>query len=617
MMRNSIDLALIGNCRAGALIDPSAEIEWWCVPGFDGDPVFCSLLREHEKGEGFGYAAIELVDQVRTEQEYLPDSPVLLTRLYDAHGGAAEITDFAPRFRTSGIIFAPLMLIRRIQRIAGAPQIRLRVRPACEYGSRPCAVSVERGRIRYSARDWAMHLSTNAPHDSILEETPFLLKDSVAMVFASGNDIRDTADTPVAHYHYETLSYWQAWVARLRLPEHWQREVIRAAITLKLNTYEETGAIIAAMTTSIPEANSTPRTWDYRYCWLRDAYYVINALNRLGSTRTMENYVEYLARLVAGHTGGPMQPVYGINCRQRLDEQEIDSLPGYRGMGPVRIGNQAYEQAQHDVYGSAIMAVAHMFFDHRLIRRADAGLFHKLEQMGEMARASYNQPDAGIWELRGSSKPHTFSSVMCWAACDRLARIAAVLGLTDRCAYWRACADAMHAEICSRAWNHERQVFSSVFDSHSLDACMLLLHDIGFIAADDPRFSVTVEAIGRELKRGDYIYRYLDADDFGVPENAFIACTFWYVSALGAVGRTEEAREIFTNLLSKCNRLGLLSEHIDPRTGEQWGNFVQTYSMAGLIDCAIRLSNPREQVVREPRVTGLQEERSSLYFAGS
>jgi GH15 family glucan-1,4-alpha-glucosidase len=379
-------------------------------------------------------------------------------------------------------------------------------------------------------------------------------------------------------------------VRDLAIPFEWQDEVIRAAITLKLNTFDDTGAIVAAMTTSIPEAEGSDRNWDYRYCWLRDAYFVVNALNRLGTTATMERYLQYVVNVAAGAQGERIQPVHGIDGRARLEEREIASLPGYRGMGPVRVGNQAYEQTQHDVYGSATLAVAHMFFDRRLVHRGDETLFRGLETLGATALAVHDQPDAGLWELRGVLRIHTFSSVMCWAACDRLGRIATELGLQERAVLWRIHAERIHATICERAWNERKQSFVSVFEGDALDASMLLLHDVGFLAADDPRFAKTVAAVERELKQGDYVYRYVEHYDFGVPENAFVVCTFWYIYALAALGRGGEARELFENLLARRNRHGLLAEHIAPVTGEQWGNFVQTYSMVGLINSAIRLS---------------------------
>lgn len=589
-MENSLDLGLIGNCRIGALINENSEIVWSCLPRFDGDPVFCSLLREHASGKDFGYCVVELKDQAAQEQFYLTNTAVLVTRLTDAQGSIIEITDFAPRFHQYGRIFTPMMLIRRLQRVHGTPRIILRVRPAYDYGRERCSITYGSHHIRYVAPDWILRLTTDASITAVLEETPFFLEDRLTLILGPDETFPEAIGQLSHRFLEETVTGWHDWVRDLGIPFEWQDEVIRAAITLKLNTFEDTGAIIAAMTTSIPEAPGSRRNWDYRYCWFRDAYFVVNALNRLSTTNTMERYLNYLINVVAGASGGHIQPVYGIDGKARLVEYEVDSLPGYRGMGPVRVGNQACEQIQHDVYGSGVLAVAHIFFDRRLIRRGDEKLFRRLEPLGETALDVYDQPDAGPWELRGSLRVHTFSSIMCWATCDRLAKIAAHIGLPDRAAHWRLHADNIHTTICRQAWNEEKQSFVSSFNGKTLDASMLLLHDVGFLSADDPRFASTVAAIERELKHGDYIYRYVEADDFGVPENAFLVCTFWYIYALVALNRTEEARELFENLLARRNRHGLLAEHIDPRTGEQWGNYVQTYSMVGLINSAIRLS---------------------------
>jgi GH15 family glucan-1,4-alpha-glucosidase len=589
-MRNSIDLGLIGNGAIGALIDEQAEIVWCCMPRFDGDPVFCSLLKEHTDQDGFGYCSIELVEQISVEQQYLPNTAVLVTRMTDANGGMIEITDFAPRFRQFGRMFTPVMLIRQVRRLQGSPRIRLIVRPAADYGRERCPVTYGSHHVRYLSPGWTMRLTTDASLTMLLQELPFFLDDSITLIFGADETIPSAIGELARRFLDETAAYWHEWVRDLGIPFEWQDEVIRAAITLKLNTFDDTGAIIAAMTTSIPEAANTVRNWDYRFCWLRDSYFVVNALNRLGATKTMERYLGYLTNISTAAPGGRLQPVYGIDGKARLEEQIVETLPGYRGMGPVRRGNQAFEQVQHDVYGSAILAVTHIFFDRRLLRCGDVALFQRLEPLGETALQVYDQPDAGLWELRGTARVHTFSSVMCWAACDRLALIAQRLGLQERAAYWRSHADQMYTAIYRRAWNEEKQSFTASFEGDSMDASLLLLHDVGFLSADDPCFASTVVAIEKELKRGDYIYRYIEADDFGEPENAFIVCTFWYIHALAALGRLDEARTLFENLLSKRNRLGLLAEHIDPRTGEQWGNFVQTYSMVGLINSAIRLS---------------------------
>jgi GH15 family glucan-1,4-alpha-glucosidase len=584
---HNLDLALIGNCTIGALVDARATITWGCFPRFDGDPVFCALLKD---SDDYGFFAVELADCERTEQHYLENTAILVTRLYDCHGGGVEVTDFAPRFGQYGRMFRPMMLVRRIRRLGGSPRLILRLRPACDNGAARPSVTWGSNHIRYAAPAFTLRLTTDASLTAILQETPFFLDDTVTLLLGADETLHEAAAEVGRRFLEETAQYWREWVRILNIPYEWQEAVIRAAITLEMNAYEDTGAIVAAMTTSIPEAAGSGRNWDYRYCWLRDGYFVVNALNRLGATRTMERYLGYIVNIAANSGGDLLQPVYGIDGRAELEEREIPALAGYRSMGPVRAGNLAYRQVQHDVYGSAILAATHIFFDRRLTRRGDEALFHRLEPLGEQARRCYDQPDAGLWELRGSARVHTFSAVMCWAACDRLARIAERLGLAERAAYWFDQSRQIHETIDRRAWNERRGVFVSTFEGEAMDASLLLLAEVGFLDVADPRFAATVHAVEEDLRRGDFIFRYVEKDDFGEPENAFLVCTFWYVNALAALDRRAEARELFEKLLACRNRHGLLAEHIDPRSGEQWGNFVQTYSMVGLINAAIRLS---------------------------
>jgi len=582
-----LDLALIGNCTVGALVDARARFVWACFPRFDGDPVFCSLLRD---SVDYGFFAIELAECERHEQHYLENTAILVTRLYDSHGGEIEIVDFAPRFGQYGRLFRPMMLVRRVRRIAGSPRLTVRLRPACNDGAGRPTVTIGSNHIRYVSPDLTLRLTTDVSLTAIQQEIPFFLEDAVTLLLGADETVHESVGEIGRRFFDETAQYWHEWVRFLSIPYEWQEAVIRAAVTLKLNAYDDTGAIVAAMTTSIPEAAGSERNWDYRYCWLRDGYFVVNALNRLGATRTMERYLGYIVNVAANSGGLSLQPVYGIDGRADLEEREVAGLEGYRGMGPVRIGNLAYRQIQHDVYGSAILAATHIFFDQRLTRRGDEALFRRLELLGEQARRCYDQPDAGLWELRGSARVHTFSAVMCWAACDRLARIADRLVLAERAGYWREWSRVIHEAICRRAWNDRRGVFASTFEGKSMDASLLLLAEVGFLDAADPRFAATVKAVEKDLRRGDFIFRYVETDDFGEPENAFLVCTFWYVNALAALDRRDEARELFGKLLACRNHHGLLAEHIDPQSGEQWGNFVQTYSMVGLITAAIRLS---------------------------
>jgi GH15 family glucan-1,4-alpha-glucosidase len=586
---STLDLGLIGNCSIGALIDPRGRVVWGCIPAFDGDPTFCALLSPQLDGGDF---AIELDDCIGSEQHYVENTAVLRTVLRDSRGGVVEILDFAPRWKQYDRFYRPVMLIRSVRPLAGEPRVRVRLRPLADYGARAPEVTWGSNHLRYVLPDFTLRLNTDAAIRLVREETPFLLDRELHFIL--GPD--ETLTRSVADYAREslekTVDYWRDWVRALSIPLEWQDAVIRSAITLKLCQYDETGAIVAALTTSVPEAADTARNWDYRYCWLRDAAFVVRALNRLGATRTMEEYLRYVSNLIPDD--GHLQPLYGIGLQRELHEDEVTTLAGYRGMGPVRRGNLAWVQPQHDVYGSVVLASTQLFFDRRLNLPGGRTHFHRLERLGERAYALFEQPDAGLWEFRGRVEVHTYSAVMCWAACDRLAKIAAQLQLQDRAAFWLERATQMHARISDLAFEPQRGHFVEGTHSGRMDAVLLLLADLGFVQADDPRFAATVDAVGNELRRGDGMLRYVAPDDFGVPETSFTICTFWYIDALAAVGRRDEARALFERVLARRNHVGLLSEDMSLEGNELWGNFPQTYSHVGLINAAMRLSRPWE-----------------------
>lgn len=586
---SSLNLAVIGNCQLGALLDERGRIAWACLPQFDSDPAFCTLLMADEPSPPRGVYEVELIDFEHAEQEYINNTPIVRTTLYDKHGGSIRITDFAPRFDLFGRVYHPVMMIKTLTPLQGWPRIRIRVRPAGNYGSQDATITHGSNHIRYILPDTVMRMTTDLSLSAILEENPFVLSETKHMIFGTDESIPESVDKFVREHFGETKRYWQHWVRGLAIPFEWQEAVIRAAITLKLCSFEDTGAVIAAMTTSVPESANSGRNWDYRYCWLRDSYFTIRGLNSLGATKTMSAYLRYIVN-VASEAENHLQPVYSITGKANLTERIVTSLPGYRGMGPVRVGNQAYLQTQNDVFGAVVMAATQYFFDHRVPEPGTVDTFNQLEILGERAAQSYNEPDAGIWEYRGRERVHTFSAVMCWAACDNLTKIAHRLEIPDRAQYWQTTANRIHADICEKAWDEKKQTFTESFGRPELDASMLLLHSLGFIAAEDQRFLSTVSAIETELRRGDHLLRYGVADDFGKPENAFNICTFWYIDALAATGRTEAARELFEKMLSCRNSLGLLSEDLDPATGELWGNFPQTYSLVGIINAARRLS---------------------------
>ncbi|MEN5083237.1 glycoside hydrolase family 15 protein [Bosea sp. TWI1241] len=599
----SLDLGIIGNCSIAAFVDRRARIVWGCFPRFDRDPVFCSLIDNRiEDGDAMpekGVFAIEMIGMTRCEQSYLDNTAILSSVLSDDQGNALEILDFAPRFVRYERFFRPPQLVRRVRRISGRPRIRVVVRPCLGLGEEPSEITRGSNHVRFVGADQTIRLTTDAPISYVMESTPFAVEGKPFSFFLGSDEaLRAEIETTSREFLDKTTDYWRDWVRSLSLPFDWQDEVIRAAITLKLCAFEESGAIVAALTTSIPEAPGTQRNWDYRFCWLRDAYFVVHALNRLGTTRTMEDYLGFIANIVDSYAESGAEhlpPLYPITRGGELREFEVPHLAGYRGHKPVRVGNGAATQIQNDGYGAVVLAATHAFFDRRLIQPGKEALFAQLEHMGERAIAVFDKPDAGPWELRGKQVVHAFSSVMCWAACDRLARIAGQLGRAERKAYWCAEAQRLHATIEARIWNEAKGHFVSTFDGEDLDATLLLFAELGFVAPDDPRFVATVEAIGRDLRRGDLVLRYATQDDFGYMHTGFLICAFWYVDALHAIGRSDEAKALFERILRRRNSFGLLSEDADLDTGELWGNFPQTYSMVGLINSAMRLSRDWEE----------------------
>ncbi|HEX8482842.1 MAG TPA: glycoside hydrolase family 15 protein [Allosphingosinicella sp.] len=589
------DLSLwpIGNCQVSALVDREAGFVWGCAPRVDGDPLFCSLLEP--KGEGslpLGEWRIAIENQVSAEQSYLRNTPILTTRLTDCDGAVAEVFDFCPRFERSGRMYRPVAFARIVRPLHGAPRVKVALNPATGWGEREAERTSGTNHIRYLVKPQPLRLTTDAPVGHLLDGRCFRLERNLHFFLCPDEPFVGHVGHSLASMLHETADEWRGWVRGLAIPLQWQRIVIRAAITLKLCQHEETGAIVAALTTSIPEAAGSGRNWDYRYCWIRDAYYTVQALNRLGALDVLENYLGYLRNIVDDSKGGHIQPLYAVSGEAKLDEGEAEGLAGYRGMGPVRVGNAAYVQVQHDAYGQIVLSNVQAFVDERLFRKATETDFQALEKVGERAWEVHDQPDAGLWEYRTRSAVHTYSSVMSWAACDRLANAAEVLGLDERAALWRDRAATIRERIEKAAWYAPERRFAATFGGDELDASLLQLVDMRFLSPDDPRFLATFEAVEKGLRRGEHMLRYAAEDDFGLPETAFNFCTFWLIEALYLAGREAEARQLYEHMLERLTPAGLLSEDTDFATGELWGNYPQTYSLVGLINCAVLLSRP-------------------------
>jgi len=575
-----------------ALVNQRGRITWCCYPHLDGDPIFCGLING-QHGDGVFEIAVDRLQSAH--QEYRRNSAILVTTLSDRDGGQVRITDFVPRFDHFGRLFRPTMLVRLVEPVAGSPRVAIRVQPRFNYGRDAPDVLLGSNHVRYHAAKHSLRLETDAPVSYVASGTPFVLEEPVHLILGPDEEFNAPIAETARGYLAKTETHWVEWVRDLSIPFEWQEAVIRAAITLKLCSFEETGAIVAALTTSVPEAPNSGRTWDYRFCWLRDAYFVVQALNRLGTTVTMEEFIHYITNVAVFGQKARLNPVYGIVPQAALSECVVETLAGYRGMGPVRVGNEAAGQVQNDVYGSVILAAAQMFLDMRLPKMGNLGLFRRLEELGDWAAQVAFEPDASLWEYRGRARVHTYSSVMCWAACDRLAAIADALDLPDRAQHWGREARRIRERVLDEAWDPVQKTFVESLGGSTVDASLLLLHEVGFVSASDERFLGTIEAIERRLRHGNHVFRYEAPDDFGRPTTAFTVCTFWFINALAATGRCDEARRIFEDVLSCRNHVGLLSEDVDPATGELWGNFPQSYSMVGLIVSAMRLSRTWEE----------------------
>ena len=590
---SSLDLWPIGNCQVSALIDRKGRFVWACAPRVDGDAVFSALLSgAQDQADAAGLWEISLEGAVSIEQSYLRNTPILASIHTDASGNSIEVIDFCPRVERSDRTYRPVAFARIVRPISGSPRIRVRLRPTHAWGRTDVDRVIGSNHIRYGAAGWSLRLSTTAPVGMVMEERAFRLEKPLHFFLGPDESFAGALGPTVDSMLADTTAGWLHWVRGLAIPPEWQDVVIRSAITLKLCQHEETGAIVAALTTSIPEHAGSQRNWDYRFCWIRDAYYTVQALNRLGALDVLEGYLAYLRNIVDAAGQGHIQPLYSVLGDSHIEERIEPALPGYCGMGPVRVGNEAYTQVQHDAYGQVVLSSVQAFFDQRLLRPSGPEDFAALERVGERAWAMHDKPDSGLWELRTKQAVHTYSAAMCWAACDRLATAADALGLADRSTFWTERAQKIRERIEAAAWNAERGYMSATFAGDQLDASLLQLLDLRFLAPSDPRFQGTLKAVERTLRRGSHMLRYAHEDDFGLPATAFNVCTFWLIEALHLTGRTQEARALFEEMLSRRTAAGLLSEDIDPATGELWGNYPQTYSLVGLINCAVLLSKP-------------------------
>jgi GH15 family glucan-1,4-alpha-glucosidase len=575
---------IIGNCAFIAHVNKNTDISWLCWPRFDSPFVFGSLLDKKKGGE----FSILPQGEFTSNQYYIENTNVLRTEI-TAEDGKYRITDFAPRFHLYERYFKPLMFIRKIEPLEGNPRITIKCEPVCDYGKGKMKSIRGSNHIDYLGCDENIRLSSNVSLTYIIDEKAFVLNEAKYLIMTYGQNLEAPVVSTAENFLRETVAYWRLWIKHSSIAGFYQPFVIRSALVLKIHQYEDTGAIIAASTTSLPESPGSTRNWDYRYCWLRDSHYVLTSLNHIGHFEEMEKYFNYLSD-ISHAEDTRYQPLYGIAGEREITERTLDHLEGYKGEQPIRIGNQAYEHIQNDIYGQVLISMLPLYTDHRFVFSERSDSIKWIESVLSKIERTIDEKDAGIWEFRNIANVHCYSNLFQWAGAQAALKMAKTIGNQDFEKRAQVLIDkaAAHIETC---YDPERKVYTNAVGSPHLDASTLQLIMMNYLDPASDRAKDHLIALEKELKTEDGLfYRYLHADDFGKPKTTFLICAFWYVEALACVGRTDEAIKEFENIIKYCNHLLLFSEDVDAKTGSQWGNFPQAYSHVGLMNAAYRIA---------------------------
>jgi GH15 family glucan-1,4-alpha-glucosidase len=589
----NLNYGIVGNCRSAALISDTGSIDWCCLPEFDSSSVFAKLL-DHSIGGSF---TIITESEYAITQRYLQNTAILITTFSNGED-AFEVNDFMPRYRKeNGVYHSPPEIIRYVRKLSGSPVFSVNYDPKLEYALDETT--------SYIKDDFIISLTNTKKFDSL-----FLYSNFDKEAIEAGEAIRLDNDgfflmgynekifapslNKVSLEYERTKTYWLNWSDRTTTYGKYNDNITRSAITLKLLSYEKTGAVLAAATTSLPETIGEVRNWDYRFCWIRDASMVVKVVHELGHDEMARDYLRFIINLIPDKDE-KLQIMYGINGEKKLTEESLDHLSGYMNSKPVRIGNAAYSQRQNDIYGILMDVIYQQLTNFSNDVENGEELWNITKGIVWVVEKHWQEPDKGIWEFRTEERHFTFSKVLCWTAIDRAIKVARILGKKSKLLRWEPLSTAIREDILSNAWNDKTQAFTQSYGSEDLDASVLLMENYGFVEAMDPRYISTVKAIERELSNDGLLYRYKNKDDFGLPSSSFTICTFWFINSLYKIGEHKQAEKLFERLLSHSNHLGLFSEDIDFQTKRLLGNFPQAYSHLALIETAINIANVTDE----------------------
>lgn len=585
------NLGIIGNCNYLAYVRHDSAVEWMCWPFMDSSFIFGSIL-DDTKGGSF---MISPSYPFLTKQRYVENTAILTTR-FTCEDGEFDVIDFAPRFQHFSRYHKPLNFFRKIKRVRGQPRIKIICDPRGNYGELLPEQSAGSNHINYRGLHMNLRLTTNAPKAFVMEQRSFLLTEDVYLVLSGGEPFDAPLKETFEEFYYKTREFWRLWVKETFIPNLLQKEIIRSAITIKLHQYEDTGAIIAAGTTSLPEYPQAGRNWDYRYCWLRDSYFSLGALNSVGHFEEAERYLQFIHNVITD--ADKLQPMYKINGETDIPEREID-LKGYLENKPVRIGNAAFFQKQFDAYGQVILSLLPLYTDERIIHRDQAIDLSIIKGLLQEIEHKMDEPDAGTWELRGRQAKHLGTYIFHWAGAKAAYKIGAYYN--DRSLLDQAMkvvkASELNIEAC---YSVEYDCYMADQNREHFDATGFLLVIMNYLQPGDERTTKHFQRLQKELMSPEgLIYRYRTPDDFGDTHACFTICSYWYIESLICLGFLREAEDALNNIVQHANHLGLLSEDLSSEDGGQWGNFPQTYSHVGLINAVCRLARKRDQMVFE------------------
>lgn len=586
-------MGIVGNCSFMAHIDIEANVKWMCMPRFDSSFIFGSLL-DNENGGKFSITGEG--ENFTAKQYYIENTNVLCTE-FESPESSFKVTDFAPRFKQNNRYFRPLMLLRKIEPIKGRPMIKVCCKPVGDYGRSKPEVLLGSNHIRFMNIGSHIRLTTDISINKVVDETPFVLSESKYLLFSYELPLESELEETFENFLKKTINFWREWVKTTSIPHIYQKEIIRSALILKLHQYEDTGGIIASGSMSLPESDRSGRNWDYRYCWMRDSYYTLNALNCIGHFEESQKYFQYIENIIATETSR-IQPLYTVTGDKIITESTLD-LKGYNDNNtPVRLGNEAYTHIQNDVYGQVLVSLLPLYTDKRLSIGLKSKPLQIILFLLEKIEETMDMPDAGLWEFRNKSQLHCYTFLFHWAGSKAALKIAKEFGDQNLKVKAEKLLKLAAAQI-EKCYSENKKAYTQAIGSENLDASCLKLISMGYLDPAGEKARLHLEAIEKELRTEEgYMYRYIHADDFGKPSTTFLVCSFWYAEVLACMNRIQEAESVLNNLIKTGNHLGILSEDV-ATDGSQWGNFPQTYSHVGLMNAAFRLARKMDKQVYE------------------